>query len=232
MPIRAVLWDLDDTLFDYTGADRAGALDHLRAEGLLSRYPSPEDALSRWRAVMEREFARFQAREVGFAEHRRARARAFLGEAAPDDEADAWFGRYVARYERSWALFPDAVPALEALTPRYRHGVLSNAALAPQERKLHVLGIRDRVEVLLCADELGCAKPEPAAFRAGCEALGLPPDEVAYVGDRRDTDACAADEAGLCGIWLDRGDGHRPGVGAPVRRITGLGELPALLAAL
>ena len=26
MPLHAVLWDLDDTLFDYTGSDRAGVL--------------------------------------------------------------------------------------------------------------------------------------------------------------------------------------------------------------
>lgn len=41
MPIRAVLWDIDDTLFDYTGADAAGLAAHLRDEGLGERYGSP-----------------------------------------------------------------------------------------------------------------------------------------------------------------------------------------------
>ncbi|MGQ4380032.1 HAD family hydrolase, partial [Streptomyces sp. SAS_267] len=35
MSIDAVVWDIDDTLFDYTSADRAGIRDHLAAEGLL-----------------------------------------------------------------------------------------------------------------------------------------------------------------------------------------------------
>ncbi|MFJ1826419.1 HAD family hydrolase, partial [Streptomyces sp. NPDC088178] len=34
MPIRAVLWDIDDTIFDYTGADRIGMSKHLEQEGL------------------------------------------------------------------------------------------------------------------------------------------------------------------------------------------------------
>ncbi|THA62050.1 HAD family hydrolase, partial [Streptomyces sp. A0642] len=34
MPIRAVLWDIDDTIFDYSGADRIGMRKHLEAEGL------------------------------------------------------------------------------------------------------------------------------------------------------------------------------------------------------
>ncbi|MFE4581089.1 HAD family hydrolase, partial [Streptomyces chartreusis] len=38
MSIRAVVWDVDDTLFDYTAADRAGMRGHLQAEGLLDGY--------------------------------------------------------------------------------------------------------------------------------------------------------------------------------------------------
>ena len=235
MPIRAVLFDIDDTLFDYTGSDSRAALQHIEAERLLSRFPSPEAALVRWREVMEEQFARFLTGEFGFLEHRRERARTFLGTALSDAEADVWFGRYVTLYERAWTLFPDVLPALDALAPHYRHGALSNSSVANQERKLRRLGIRDRLEVLLCADELGHAKPAPEAFLAGCEALGLPPGEVAYVGDRHDIDARAADEAGLHGVWLDRTDGAEPSArtlpagAAGVRRIAGLDELPALL---
>lgn len=228
MTIRAVLWDVDDTLFDYTGADRAGSLRHIEAEGLLAAYDSADAALERWTAVMDEQFARFLAGELGFWEHRRERARGFLGKPLADAEADAWFGRYIAYYEAEWRLFPDAVPALDALADGYRHGVLSNSSAVNQERKLRTLGIRDRFEVLVCADEIGCAKPDAGAFHAACEAMGVPPWETAYVGDRRDFDAQAADAAGLCGIWLDR-----TGAGADegVCRIGGLAELPALLSA-
>ncbi|WP_407288022.1 HAD family hydrolase [Streptomyces sp. BP-8] len=228
MPIRAVLWDIDDTLFDYTGSDRAGALRHLRAEGLLAAYGGEEAALARWRAAMETEFARFLAGEVGFLDHRRGRARTFLGTELSDDEADAWFARYVAHYEESWVLFPDSAPALEALAPLVRQAVLSNSSTANQERKLAALGIRSRFEAVLCADELGHAKPAPEAFTGACEALGLPAEEVLYIGDRLDIDALGARDAGLAAVWLDRteiGEELPPGI----RRIASLAELPELL---
>ncbi|AXK36078.1 HAD family hydrolase [Streptomyces armeniacus] len=250
MPIRAVLWDVDDTLFDYAGSDRTGALRHIEAEGLLARHPSPEAALERWQVVMDEQFARFLSRELSFPDHRRERARQFLGEPLTDAAADEWFGRYVALYEEAWTLFADAVPALDALTPAYRHGILSNSAVRNQDRKLTRLGIRDRFEVLRCADELGCAKPDAAAFHATCAALGLPPEQVAYVGDHPDLDARGAEAAGLLGIWLDRsgageraragdaagggdpaGGSHPAGGGDGLRRITGLAELPRLLRA-
>jgi putative hydrolase of the HAD superfamily len=229
MPIRAVLWDIDDTLFDYSGAERAGALQYFEAEGLLSDYESAEGALDHWHSVMEIHYARFLAGELTFPEQRRERARDFLGRPLADAEADAWFDGYRLHFEGvGWSAFPDVVPALDALTPAFRHGVLSNSSSVQQDPKLRALGLRDRFEVLLCSQELGHAKPAPEAFLAGCAALGLPPGEVAYVGDRPDTDARGADDAGLTGIWLDRaGTGaDRPGL----RTINSLGQLPALLA--
>ncbi|MDT0378689.1 HAD family hydrolase [Streptomyces sp. DSM 42041] len=228
MPIRAVLWDVDDTLFDYTGSDDAAALAHIEAEGLLSRHASPEAALARWRTVMEEQYARFTSGEIAFLDHRRERARQFLGQRLSDEDADAWFGRYVTRYEAAWTLFPDTVAALDALAHSHRHGVLSNSSVRNQERKLTRLGIRDRFEVLLCSDRLGVAKPDPAAFLAGCAALDLPPHEVAYVGDRLDLDAEAAVAAGLTGVWLDRNGGT---AAAFSPRISVLTDLPAVLEA-
>ncbi|TDC06467.1 HAD family hydrolase [Streptomyces sp. 8K308] len=231
MTIRAVVWDIDDTLWDYTGSDRAGALRHLAAEGLLDRFPSPEAALLRWRSVMEEQYARFEAGELTFEEQRRERARGFLGQPLTDAEADAWFDRYLAHRAGDHVPFPDVLPALDALTPGYRHGLLSNSGLRNQERKLLALGIRDRFEVLICSDEAGHAKPAPEAFWAVCAAMRLPPHAVAYVGDRPDIDAAGATAAGLHGIWLDRSPAPAP-AGGPPHRITGLAALPALLAEL
>ncbi|MGW6566871.1 HAD family hydrolase [Streptomyces sp. NPDC054975] len=227
MAIRAVLWDVDDTIFDYARADLAGMRDHLAAEGLADGFDSVDQALRRWQELTVVHWRRFEAGGVDFQEQRRERVRDFLG--APGlsaVDADAWFGRYVAHYEAAWELFPDAVPVLDLLAGDYRHAVLSNSSIHNQDRKLRVLGIRDRFEAVVCAAELGVAKPAAAAFHAACDALGLVPGEVVYVGDHPDIDASGADGAGLRGIWLDRsGAGGRP----ELTRITDLHQLPGLL---
>ncbi|RFU87390.1 HAD family hydrolase [Streptomyces triticagri] len=241
MPIRAVVWDVDDTLFDYANADTAGMHAHLTAEGLIAQYGDAEQGLARWKACTERHWARFSQGLADFETQRRDRVREFLAaDDLPDDEADAWFHRYLGHYESAWSLFPDTVPALDALADGYRHAVLSNSAARNQEYKLRTLGVRDRFEALLCAAELGVSKPAAEAFLAVCRELALEPAEVAYVGDQPEIDARGAHDAGLLGIWLDRGRGTGPGEGASaadpelpagVRRIASLAELPALLAA-
>ncbi|MEU5596160.1 HAD family hydrolase [Streptomyces sp. NPDC020298] len=231
MSIRAVVWDVDDTLFDYTTADRVGMRAHLTAEGLLDGYESVEEAIARWRRITDRQWARFSAGELTFEGQRRDRVRVFLGEELTDAEADAWFERYIGHYETAWALFPDVLPVLDALAASHRHAVLSNSSIHVQERKLRTLGVRDRFEAVLCAAELGVSKPEARAFLAACEALGLPAHEVAYVGDHPEIDGRGAAEAGLRSVWIDRAGAWAGGDDPAGRhRIESLAELPALLA--
>lgn len=169
----------------------------------------------------------FRRGETDFQGQRRDRVRAFLGRPLTDAEADDWFAGHLAHYEAAWSLFPDAAPVLELLAGRYRQAVLSNSSIVNQDRKLRVLGVRDRFEAVVCAVELGVSKPEAGAFHAACDALGLAPKDVVYVGDHPDIDAGGAVAAGLNGVWLDRGGrGGRP----DLVRITGLDQLPGLLA--
>ncbi|SDP14167.1 putative hydrolase of the HAD superfamily [Streptomyces sp. cf386] len=232
MSIRAVVWDVDDTLFDYTGADRAGMRLHLEAEGLLAAYDSVEQAIAGWREITDAQWARFSAGEVSFEGQRRDRVRVFLGEELSDAEADGWFRRYIAHYETVWALFPDVLPVLDTLATSHRHAVLSNSSIHVQDHKLRVLGVHDRFEAILCAAELGVSKPEAGAFHAACAALELAPHEVAYVGDHPEIDGRGAAEAGLLSVWIDR-EGVYTSADAPgvPHRIASLAELPALLGA-
>ncbi|MFR0357000.1 HAD family hydrolase [Streptomyces sediminimaris] len=230
--VHAIVWDVDDTLFDYTSADRAGMCAHLAAEGLLRRYDTVERALAHWREVTDAQWARFAAGEVSFEEQRRDRVRVFLGQELTDAESDAWFQRYIAHYETAWALFPDVLPVLDALAASHRHAVLSNSSLTVQDRKLRVLGVHDRFEAVLCAAELGVSKPEAGAFLAACDALELAPHQVAYVGDHPEIDGRGAAEAGLLSVWIDRSGVHTGGgAGVGPHRIASLAELPALLGA-
>ncbi|MEU4657898.1 HAD family hydrolase [Streptomyces sp. NPDC023723] len=231
MTIKAVVWDVDDTLFDYTTADREGIRSHLAAERLLDRYGTAEQALALWRRITDIQWARFAAGEVDFGTQRRDRTRVFLNRPElTDAEADAWFDRYLTHYEAAWSLFPDVLPVLDALADSHRHAVLSNSSLTVQDRKLRVLGVHDRFEAILCAAELGVSKPAAGAFLAACEALTLPPHEVAYVGDHPEIDGRGAADAGLLSVWIDRG-GVYATVDPPAgpRRIASLAELPAVL---
>ncbi|KPI29541.1 HAD family hydrolase [Streptomyces sp. NPDC048253] len=229
MSILAVVWDVDDTLFDYTTADREGMRSYLTAEGLLDRFGTAEAGLARWREVTEEHWARFSAGGITFEDQRRDRVRAFLGRDMADAEADDWLRRYHAHYEAAWSLFPDVLPVLDDLAASHRHAVLSNSSIHVQDHKLRTLGVHDRFEVILCAAELGVSKPEAGAFLAACEALSLAPHQVAYVGDHPEIDGRGAADAGLLSVWIDRYGAATVELPSGRHRIVSLAELPAIL---
>lgn len=212
MTLRGILFDIDDTLFDYSASERFGVLGHLEAEGLSDRFTSPDEALRIWREIMEEEYSRFLAGEITFKEQQQLRVMRFLDKAGivPDDP-DAWFARYAALRNARWEAFPDAAPVLDALAKRFRLGVISNSSLAHQLGKLESIGLGTHFahEVIVCSSEYGCAKPDPAIFLEGCARLGLEPYETAYVGDKYDVDAIGARDAGLTAFWIDRSAGDR-----------------------
>ncbi|MFE0462156.1 HAD family hydrolase [Kitasatospora sp. NPDC058965] len=91
----------------------------------------------------------------------------------------------------AWAPYPDAAPVLGELRRRgIPVAVVSNIGwdLRPVFRE-H--GLDPLVDAYLLSYELGVQKPDPRIFRAGCEALGLAPQDVLMVGDHLAADGGA-----------------------------------------
>jgi putative hydrolase of the HAD superfamily len=220
--IEAVFFDVDDTLVDYDRAARAA----------FHETFGPDQDFALWLEASDPHFARYGRGEVDFQQMREDRTADFLER----------LGRQVGRAEvvqiergrfeltgRSYQLFDDALPCLQALRERgLRLGLITNNEPVHQRGKLAHVGLADGFDAVVISGEVGVAKPDPAIFAHACAAVGVAPEHALHVGDRLELDAIAAVAAGLTGVWLDRRRAHD---GAPlsVPIIAGLGELPDLV---
>ncbi len=198
----AVLFDLDDTLLDYSTARDAGVRAWVR-EVDATRHAG--DAVRIWRELEEHHFRRYSSGEVSFHEQRRARLRAFwphLSEAA-DDEVDRAFAAYFTHTEAAWSPVPAAVETVTALAARTPVGVLTNGHVELQARKLRVLGLEGLP--LFASSELPAPKPDVRAYEAACTGLGSSPFRTVMVGDDLTNDVEGAMLAGLRAVWFNRG---------------------------
>jgi putative hydrolase of the HAD superfamily len=112
--------------------------------------------------------------------------------------------------ERYWeyppeALHPDVRPALEALAPRYRLGVVANQR-AHVTHALRRDGLIDFFDVLALSEEVGAEKPDPRIFRHALDELGVAPRRAVHVGNRLDTDVRPARRLGIRTVWVLRGE--------------------------
>jgi putative hydrolase of the HAD superfamily len=103
-------------------------------------------------------------------------------------------------------------PDIDGLLRRLRErglklGIVANQPEAAHER-LARAGIRDLFDHHGLSAITGLRKPDPRAFLAAAEALGVPPTACIMVGDRIDNDIAPAKALGMAAIQF-RGGRHR-----------------------
>lgn len=198
-PIKAVLFDLDDTLwpivpvikraeivlYDWLTLNapnvaRLHTIDSLHARRLELTATDPRYRYDMW-----------ALRHAGLME-------AFI--AAGEDEnkvldAMAMFSEARNKVEP----FADVLPVLAKLSNSVKVGSVTNGAA-----DLEVIGLARHFHVTISARQFGCAKPDAAIFRAACDALEVEPREAVYVGDDPVLDVEGAQNAGMRAIWMNR----------------------------
>lgn len=203
---EAVLFDLDDTLFDHGHCSRAALWSVRDEHPALSRMPW-EELQGSYSRLLEEVHARLLDGELTLREARRERfQRLFseLGEEAPDDLVQSAVEGYARAYRGSWRLVPGAEELLLEVGERATVAVVTNNLLAEQRDKLEALGIARYVDVLVASEEVGVAKPDPEIFRVALERVGCSPEEAVMIGDSWESDVVGARAAGIPAVWLNR----------------------------
>lgn len=132
-------------------------------------------------------------------------------------------------------LYADARPCLAALREQGVKVLIAGNQPVEAEAALKRLDLP--VDVIASSAGWGVAKPNPDFFWKIAEAAGEPPEQIAYVGDRLDNDVIPSKEAGMKSVFLRRGPwgwmhAEKPGIAQADLRLDSLLDLPGRLAAL
>jgi putative hydrolase of the HAD superfamily len=137
-------------------------------------------------------------------------------------------------HAEAWELYPDVEPMLRAVRAMgLRIGIVSDWGSNLREI-LTGLEMDRYLDFVLPSGAVGLAKPNPAFFRLGLDAVGVPATEAVMVGDSYRADVRGAWAAGMDAVWLDRTEGATitpDGEPVPpdVRVIRSLDEVPEIV---
>ncbi len=211
MPIRAIFFDVGETLIDEHRLYRDYAMRmDVTYEFFMERI---EEAMARREPVRNV----FASVKPGF-DFKAARA-----------QREAEGKKFVIGPHD---LYADAAPTLAALKAKgYFIGIVGNQPITA-EAMLRESGLAS--DFIATSDAWGVAKPDPLFFQKVIEAAGLDPRHIAYVGDRVDNDVLPARAAGMWPVLIRRGPWGRaqwdwPEASQAHLRIKTLAELPGLL---
>ena len=206
----AVIFDLDDTLCDTTGAMLA-ALEavSLRTPAFAGRSPAELHALQL--RTMQSLDAQIFSGALNASQARTRRFELMLsecGDAAPDGSGTALAYREV--YRASFRQTPGAEQLLNTLRERgLKIGVLTNYLREVQQETLETIGLSPFVDALVTVSDAP-PKPDPASYHAACKALGVEPARAVMVGDSWPNDVAGAVSAGLRAVWYAPADTEAP----------------------
>lgn len=223
--IKAITFDLDDTLWDiWPVVERA---ERLLQEWLAARYP-----------LISEQFTPLELRglcsEIAVAYPAIAHDRTRLRKAAlqlaakrsgySEFDVEAAFAVfYTAR--NAVELFADVRPVLTRLAQRYTLASLSNG-----NADVRLIGLDDVFTFSLNAVDAGAAKPERQMFELACHRLGVAPAQIVHVGDDPEHDVQGAANAGFRTVWLNRTGRDWPGGLTADAEVCDLPALEAVLA--
>jgi putative hydrolase of the HAD superfamily len=201
--IKAVLFDLDDTLWPIVPVI-------MRAERLLFdwiREHAPAVAASYSIEEMRARRVALMKSEPRYAINLAALRHAVLTEVflacgentAAVDTAMEIFSAARNQVEP----YPDVHPVLSSLSRRVALGSVSNGVA-----DLGAIGMAHYFRASLAAHQFGTAKPDPAIFRAALELARCEPGEALHVGDTEAEDVAGAAAAGIPALLIDRDEGR------------------------
>lgn len=225
MKFAAILFDLDETLYDEADYVRSG-FRQVAARIAAMAGRDPAEVL----AFMEAELAR--SGRGGIFD---ATLRVFGVEARHGWSEQGLVAELVELYRAhrpDIALFADADAALTALHGRLPMGLVTDGLPQMQRAKIGALGLAGRMESLVCTWEHDLPKPDPGGFRRAMQQLGATPAQTLIIGDRPDHDLAAAEALGCTALRIRRGRfaGQASAPWQPLAEWSDLGDLVEWLA--
>ena len=215
---RAIVFDLDDTLYPYRAFVRSG----FRAVAcrLAAERGLPASAVLR---VLRRALANGRRGQ----ELQELCARFELPKSLVGSLADL-----IREHTPSLRLPRETAQVLRTLRRDWKLGVLTNGEPFVQRRKVAALGVGDLVDAVLFASECGdrAGKPAPSAFRAALDRLNVKAASAVFVGDDPRTDIEGAAAVGMKTIHVTSyfGEDERCGAASCRIHVRRLDLIPAI----
>ena len=207
MSLRAILFDLGDTLIDFEPMDTravfrmgAGSTYEFLLQRGYSMPPFEEYCRRQHSAVKWAYFwAKFKRKEFN-SKHLLGEFCAKLGANLSVDELNQLAWLWYEPLTRHSSTEPETLDVLgELRNSGLKIGLVSNTFIAPEihDRHLDMLNLLELISVRVYSSEVGHRKPDPRIFQVALDQLNVTASETIFVGDLIKTDIVGARRLGM-----------------------------------
>jgi len=192
MTVKAVLFDLDETILDRTASLKAFLA--WQVNGMLRSSICDKDA--------------FCARFIELDDAGRVWKDVVYKQLVHEFVIKDWSAQELLQsYELAFCGFcvakQNVIEALHSLNQLgLKIGLISNGKSPFQERNFRALGVSHLFDVAIVSEAVGLRKPDKRIFELACEQLNINPEECIFVGDNPVADIKGARDSGMNTVFV------------------------------
>lgn len=232
--VRAVFFDLDNTLIDTAGASRKGMLEVVKL--LQSKYHYTEEAEVICDKVQDKLSKEcFHPSSTCITDvrtnHWEEAIQETKGYAGNRKLAKECYLLWKSTRLQHMALADDVRAMLTELRKEFQLLLLTNGDRQTQREKIEACACQPYFDAIVVGGEQEEEKPAPSIFYHCCDLLGVQPADCVMVGDTLETDIQGGLNAGLrATVWINGNDSVPPKSSPlPHYTVSSVLELPAVL---
>lgn len=208
MPIRALLFDLDDTLLETHHAHMTAI--RLSCERAAAHHPEwiPERLQELFVSTYRVLEAQIESGELDFPNQLSFRQRTWedtlrtcgLSAALGEELAHV----YLAERRKRYCLYEDVPAALDALAPHFHLVLVTNGLGDLQREKVTAVQLESWFPHVVVSGEVGSWKPDAGIFQHALKLADVESGEALMIGDNLHRDIAGAGALGIRTAWIRR----------------------------
>ena len=201
--IKAVIFDLDDTLYDYKSLNELAEKEI--QEHVKNKYNIDAQDFNK-NYYEAKEIVKSRLRGTGAEHNRLLYFQVFMELIGKKPASDA-----IELYDIYWNTILDNIVLRDGVKDIFSFchnnnisiGICSDLTAMIQHRKLKRLGIDSQVDYLVTSEEAGVEKPNPIIFETLLSKIGCDTSECMFIGDSRNKDVCGSKDIGMIPVWFN-----------------------------
>ena len=209
--LKAVIFDLDNTLYDYDEAN-APAMAKTAAVGAELFSCTEQEFLRAFDEGKSSVKRKIDAKNA--AQH----SRVFYAQMTAELRGKNPLTTVLPLYNAYWDTFLSAMRpydgATEFLSALKEKGIktalCTDMTALIQFRKVERLGIARLIDAIVTSEEVCSEKPFPVNFHIALDKVGVRPDEALYIGDSWEKDITGAQNVGITPVWFTAKRAYTP----------------------
>ena len=223
--IRNILFDLDDTIFDFGIAERTALSKTLIHLGIEPK----EETLKRYSELNAAQWKLLEKGEITREQVKLRRYRLLFDELGVDCSPKYATAYYEKQLSKGHWFVEGAEKLLQETFGKYNLYIVSNGTAKVQHGRIAGSGIEEYFKSFFISEEIGFEKPNPEFFvRCFAEIANFKREETIIVGDSLTSDILGGKNAGIKTVWYNPRNMHSEKI-QPDFEIRQLSELLPLL---